>query len=242
MAAPQAKAPFKQTIALVDDDRDTLTSVQAILEDEGFGVRAYTDGESALHGITVRPVDLAVLDVSMPHLDGMELLRRLRQRSLVPVIFVTAKDREVDHLMGLRVGADDYITKPFRRHLLVERIRALLRRTELGRSEGAGGGPHGVTVRGALTLDGSKHECTWHGENIKLTLAEFLLVSALAAHPGRVQSRDQLIDVVHRENMSIFDRSVDSHIKRIRLKFRKVDGSFDRIETLYGVGYRFKES
>ena len=178
---------MKQTIALVDDDRNILTSVSMTLEQEGFTVRTYTDGESALQGITARPVDLAVLDVKMPRMDGMELLQRLRQRTSLPVIFLTSKDEEVDEVMGLRLGADDYITKPFSQRLLLERIRALLRRNETSRAEGSGATPTGVMTRGELVLDETKHQCLWKGKDIQLTVTEFLLVKALATRQGLVK-------------------------------------------------------
>src|SRR6195952_1212434 len=180
---------MKHTIALVDDDRNILTSVSMTLEAEGFQVRTYTDGESALQGIPAKPVDLAVLDIKMPRMDGMELLQRLRSRSQLPVIFLTSKDEEVDQLMGLRLGADDYITKPFSQRLLLERIRALLRRGEVLRAEAAGATPQGVMVRGELSLDETRHQCLWRGTDIQLTVTEFLLVKALAARPGMVKSR-----------------------------------------------------
>ena len=232
---------MKQTIALVDDDRNILTSVAMTLEQEGFQVRTYTDGESALQGLTARPVDLAVLDIKMPRMDGMELLQRLRSRSQLPVIFLTSKDDEVDELMGLRLGADDYITKPFSQRLLLERIRALLRRKETARSEAAGG-PSGLMVRGDLLLDETKHQCSWRGQDIQLTVTEFLLIKALAARPGMVRSRDQLIDAAYGDNIYVDDRTIDSHIKRVRKKFRAGDESFNRIETLYGIGYRYREA
>ena len=231
-----------QTIALVDDDRNILTSVSMTLEAEGFAVRTYTDGESALHGLTTKPVDLAVLDVKMPRMDGMELLQRLRKQSSVPVIFLTSKDEEVDEVMGLRLGADDYITKPFSQRLLLERIRALLRRNETSRAEGSGATPTGVMTRGELVLDETKHQCLWKGKDIQLTVTEFLLVKTLATRPGMVKSRDQLIDAAYGENIYVDDRTIDSHIKRVRKKFRTVDDAFNAIETLYGIGYRYKEA
>ena len=233
---------MKQTIALVDDDRNILTSVQMTLEQEGYQVRTFTDGESALQGITARPVDLAVLDIKMPRMDGMELLQRLRQRTSLPVIFLTSKDEEVDEVMGLRLGADDYITKPFSQRLLLERIRALLRRNENSRAEAAGSAHTGVIARGDLVLDDTKHQCLWRGHDIQLTVTEFLLVKALAARPGMVKSRDQLIDAAYGENIYVDDRTIDSHIKRVRKKFRAVDDSFNQIETLYGIGYRYKDA
>jgi two-component system response regulator ChvI len=231
---------MKQTIALVDDDRNILTSVAMTLEQEGFQVRTYTDGEQALQGIIARPVDLAVLDIKMPRMDGMELLQRLRTRTSLPVIFLTSKDEEVDELMGLRLGA--YITKPFSQRLLLERIRALLRRNEAGRAEGSGATPAGVMIRGELVLDETKHQCTWHAKDIQLTVTEFLLVKALATRPGMVKSRDQLIDAAYGENIYVDDRTIDSHIKRVRKKFRTVDDDFNAIETLYGIGYRYKDA
>jgi two-component system response regulator ChvI len=230
------------TIALVDDDRNILTSVSMTLEAEGFLVRTYTDGESALQGLLARPVDLAVLDIKMPRMDGMELLQKLRQRSSLPVIFLTSKDEELDQLMGLRLGADDYITKPFSQRLLLERIRALLRRNEAGRAEGSGAPPTGVISRGDLVLDETKHTCTWKGEQVQLTVTEFLLVKALAQRPGMVKNRDQLIDSAYGENIYVDDRTIDSHVKRVRKKFRQVDDDFNMIETLYGIGYRYKEA
>ena len=230
------------TIALVDDDRNILTSVSMTLEQEGFTVRTYTDGESALQGLLARPVDLAVLDIKMPRMDGMELLQRLRQRSGMPVIFLTSKDDELDELMGLRLGADDYITKPFSQRLLLERIRTLLRRNEASRAEGSGTPQGGVIARGDLVLDETKHTCTWKGEQVQLTVTEFLLVKALATRPGMVKNRDQLIDAAYGENIYVDDRTIDSHVKRVRKKFRAVDDNFGQIETLYGIGYRYKEA
>ncbi len=230
---------MKHTIALVDDDRNILTSVQMTLEQEGFAVRTFTDGESALQALTARPPDLAVLDIKMPRMDGMELLQRLRARSAMPVIFLTSKDEEVDELMALRLGADDYITKPFSQRLLIERIRALLRRHDGHRVEGAAAA--NVMVRGDLVLDESKHQCTWRGQDIQLTVTEFLLMKALATRPGNVKSRDQLIDAAYGENIYVDDRTIDSHVKRIRKKFRTVDDEFNQVETLYGIGYRYKE-
>ncbi|MCC7280869.1 MAG: response regulator transcription factor [Acetobacteraceae bacterium] len=231
-----------QTIALVDDDRNILTSVSMTLEAEGFAVRTYTDGESALHGLTTKPVDLAILDVKMPRMDGMELLQRLRKQSSVPVIFLTSKDEEVDEVMGLRLGADDYITKPFSQRLLLERIRALLRRNDVARGEGAGAPAAGVITRGELVLDEARHLCTWKGRPVSLTVTEFLLVKALAARPGMVKSRDQLIDAAYGDSVYVDDRTIDSHVKRVRKKFKQVDTDFQQIETLYGIGYRYRES
>ena len=232
-----------QNIALVDDDRNILTSVQMALEAEGFEVRTFPDGDEALRGLTSRPADLAVLDIKMPRLNGMELLQRLRQSntmSQMPVIFLTSKDEEVDEIMGLRMGADDYIKKPFSQRLLVERIRALLRR-EQARAQPASADPNAIMVRGDLTLDSARHVCAWKGQHVELTVTEFLLVKALAQRPGHVKNRDQLMDAAYGESIYVDDRTIDSHIKRLRKKFKDVDGEFTQIETLYGVGYRYKE-
>ncbi|HYG85234.1 MAG TPA: response regulator transcription factor [Azospirillum sp.] len=230
------------TIALVDDDRNILTSVAMALEAEGYDVRTYTDGSEALRGLTQRPPDLAVLDIKMPRMDGLELLQRLRQTTHMPVIFLTSKDDEVDELMGLRMGADDYIKKPFSQRLLIERIRTLLRREQLARDkEVPGADPGQVLTRGAMMLDSARHACTWKGQPIDLTVTEFLLVKALAQRPGHVKSRDQLMDAAYGEHVYVDDRTIDSHIKRLRKKFKAVDPEFSQIETLYGVGYRYKE-
>ena len=229
-----------QIIALVDDDRNILTSVSMTLEAEGFAVRAYTDGAEALRALVAQPVDLAVLDIKMPRMDGMELLEKLRRTSDLPVIFLTSKDDEVDELMGLRMGADDYIKKPFSQRLLIERIRTLLRR-ELNRGGGAPNGEASL-VRGDMVLDPTRHLCTWSGQPVDLTVTEFLLLKALAQRPGHVKSRDQLMDAAYGENIYVDDRTIDSHIKRLRKKFKQVDTEFNQIETLYGVGYRYKET
>lgn len=232
----------KHVIALVDDDRNILTSVFMMLEADGFTVQTYTDGESALQGLLSRPVDLVVLDIKMPRMDGIELLQRLRNHSQMPVIILSSKDEEIDQLMGLRLGADDYITKPFSQRLLLERIRTLLRRHEVNKVENdSSANNSGLVVRGPLTLDDLRHQCRWQDQDIQLTVTEFLLTKALATRPGLVKSRDQLIDAAYGENIYVDDRTIDSHIKRIRKKFRQVDPEFNKIETLYGIGYRYKE-
>ncbi|MEM9781537.1 MAG: response regulator transcription factor [Pseudomonadota bacterium] len=231
------------TIALVDDDRNILTSVSMVLEAEGYEVKTYNDGASALTALTGTPPDLAILDIKMPRMDGMELLRRLRLKSELPVIFLTSKDEEIDEVIGLRMGADDYVRKPFSQRLLVERIRAVLRRREapadtagVERSES-----DKVLRRGRLEMDPMRHSSTWDGKPVTLTVTEFLILHALAQRPGFVKSRDQLMDAAYDDQVYVDDRTIDSHIKRIRKKFRDVDGSFNSIETLYGVGYRYKE-
>jgi two-component system response regulator ChvI len=228
-----------QTIALVDDDRNILTSVSIVLEAEGFAVRTYTDGAEALRGLMQQPVDLAVLDIKMPRMDGMELLEKLRRSSELPVIFLTSKDDEVDELMGLRMGADDYIKKPFSQRLLIERIRTLLRRE--GNRGGTEKGSEASITRGDLTLDPNRHLCTWKSQAVELTVTEFLLLKALAQRPGHVKSRDQLMDSAYGENIYVDDRTIDSHIKRLRKKFKALDNDFNQIETLYGVGYRYRD-
>jgi two-component system response regulator ChvI len=222
------------TIALVDDDRHILTSVAMALEAEGFSVRTYEDGDAALKALQAKPVDLAVLDIKMPRLDGLELLSRLRKTTSLPVIFLTSKDEEDDELQGLALGADDYIRKPFSQALLIARIRALLRRREGGQEAG-----DGLMVRGRLVLDQSRHGCRWDGRDIDLTVTEFEILKALAQRPGHVKSRDQLLDAAYGDGGYVDDRTIDSHIKRLRKKFKALDPAFSDIETLYGVGYKF---
>jgi len=232
------------TIALVDDDRNILTSVSIALEAEGYRIMTYTDGASALDGFKTSPPDLAILDIKMPRMDGMEMLRRLRQKSDMPVIFLTSKDEEIDELFGLKMGADDFIRKPFSQRLLVERVKAVLRR----------GAPKDGTVpvkepdsakvleRGLLRMDPERHTCTWKNEPVTLTVTEFLILQALATRPGVVKSRNALMDAAYDDQVYVDDRTIDSHIKRLRKKFKQSDDDFDMIETLYGVGYRFKET
>ena len=230
---------MKQRIALVDDDRNILTSVTMALEAAGFAVTSYTDGESALKGLLTSPADLAVLDIKMPRMDGVELLKKIRERSTMPVIFLTSKNDEMDQLMGLRLGADDYITKPFSQRLLLERIRAILRRNELLQTPApAANGPQ-ISTLGSLTIDTGRHLCTWKGQHVDMSVTEFMLVKALIEHPGHVKSREQLMDSAYGEVLDVEDRTVDSHIKRIRKKFKDVDPAFDAIETIYGAGYRY---
>jgi two-component system response regulator ChvI len=238
MRCPRSVVP--NTIALVDDDRNILTSVSIALEAEGFNVRCYSDGAEALRGLTAQPVDLAVLDIKMPRMDGMELLQQLRKQSAMPVIFLTSKDDEVDELLGLRMGADDYIKKPFSQRLLIERNRALLRRGAAARDAGAAGAEPSI-VRGDLVLDPARHLCTWKGSHVELTVTEFLILKSLAQRPGHVKSRDQLMDAAYGEHIYVDDRTIDSHIKRLRKKFKTVDDDFAQIETLYGVGYRYRD-
>ena len=228
---------MSHTIALVDDDRNILASVSMALEAEGFTVETYTGGAEALDALGRKPVDLAIVDIKMPRMDGMELLERLRQKSGLPVIFLTSKDDEIDEVLGLRMGADDYITKPFSQRLLIERIRAVLRRRELA---GADRGGKDLMQRGRLVLDPARHMCTWRGGEVNLTVTEFLLLQVLAVRPGHVKNRNQLIDAAYGEHIYVDDRTIDSHIKRLRRKFKELDPEFAQIETLYGVGYRYR--
>jgi two-component system response regulator ChvI len=231
------------TIALVDDDRNILTSLSVTLQSEGFITRLYSDGEAALKALLDNPPDLAVLDIKMPRMDGMELLRRLREKLDVPVIFLTSKDEELDEALGLAMGADDYIAKPFSQRLLLARIRAVLRRTELrARPPGSDDEPEPAEIaRGRLVMDPARHRVSWDGKDVTLTVTEFLILEALAQRPGVVKSRNQLMDVAYQDDIYVDDRTIDSHIKRMRRKFRATDNEFGAIETLYGVGYRFGE-
>ncbi len=235
---------MSQVIALVDDDRNILTSVSIALQAEGFVTRVYTDPTVALKAMGENAPDLAVLDIKMPQMDGMELLRRVRESSAVPVIFLTSKDDELDEALGLAMGADDYIAKPFSQRLLIARIRAILRRQELARGEAStnhGVAEQPVLERGRLTMDSARHKVRWEGKDVILTVTEFLILEALAQRPGVVKSRNQLLDIAYHDDVYVDDRTIDSHIKRIRRKFRSVDPEFDAIETLYGVGYRFDD-
>jgi two-component system response regulator ChvI len=232
----------KSTIALVDDERNILTSLGMALEAEGYKVRTYTDGEAALQGLTDNPADLGIFDIKMPRMDGMELLRRVRKQSDMPVIFLTSKDEEIDELFGLKMGADDYITKPFSQRLIIERVRSILRRVQPKDGTQAPVEVANILERGKLKLDPERHTCHWDGKPVTLTVTEFLILQALALRPGVVKTRDSLMDAAYDDQVYVDDRTIDSHIKRLRKKFKQVDDDFDVIETLYGVGYRFKET
>jgi two-component system response regulator ChvI len=235
----------KLQIALVDDDRNILTTVSIALQAEGFATRLYSDGETALKALLDNPPDLAVFDIKMPKMDGMELLRRLREQSALPVIFLTSKDDESDEEAGLQQGADDYIAKPFSLRLLIARIRAILRRAEPLTADGAPATleePAPATLtRGRLFMDPARHQVTWQGEAVSLTVTEFLILEALAIRPGVIKSRNQLMDAAYPDDVFVDDRTVDSHIKRMRRKFKLVDPAFDAIDTLYGAGYSFTD-
>ncbi|HET8534574.1 MAG TPA: response regulator transcription factor [Sphingomicrobium sp.] len=234
---------MSHVIALVDDDRNILTSVSIALQSEGFVTRVYTDGTAALKAFAENLPDLGVFDIKMPQMDGMELLRRLREFSSMPVIFLTSKDDELDEALGLAMGADDYITKPFSQRLLLARIRAILRRQEFAKTEAAPAeqAEPELLVRGRLSMDPARHKVKWDGRDVTLTVTEFLILEALAQRPGVVKNRNQLLDIAYQDDVYVDDRTIDSHIKRIRRKFRAADPQFDAIETLYGVGYRFEE-
>jgi two-component system response regulator ChvI len=235
---------MSQVIALVDDDRNILTSVSIALQAEGFVTRVYSDPTQALKSITENPPDLAVLDIKMSQMDGMELLRRIRETSALPVIFLTSKDDELDEALGLAMGADDYISKPFSQRLLIARIRAILRRQELakGEAESSQDEPEPPLLQqGRLVMDPARHKVLWDGKEVSLTVTEFLILEALAQRPGVVKNRNQLLDVAYQDDVYVDDRTIDSHIKRIRRKFRAVDPEFDAVETLYGVGYKFDD-
>ena len=236
-------------ITLVDDDENIVTSVSLALESHGHTVKAYYDGAAGLAALENDPPDLAILDVKMPRMDGMEVLRRLRRTSDLPVIILTSKDEEIDEILGFNLGADDYMHKPFSQRLLIERVKALLRRAGVDAEDAAvppaqaaaDAGARAIK-RGKLTLDPARHDCLWDGKPVKLTVTEFLLLQSLAQRPGFVKSRDNLMDAAYDDQVYVDDRTIDSHIKRMRKKFRDVDPEFDAIETLYGVGYRYRES
>jgi two-component system response regulator ChvI len=225
-------------ICLIDDDQNILASLSLALKSEGYIINTFSDGLSGLNSLREDNYDIAILDIKMPRLDGLEVLQKLRQTSNLPVIFLTSKDEEVDQLLGLKMGADDYITKPFSQKLLIERVRAILRRSkevkDLNNTDS-----NDIIKRGKLSLNMSRHECFWNDLPIKLTVTEFLLLESLASRPGYVKSRDQLMSAAYDDDIYVDDRTIDSHIKRLRKKFKDLDESFESIETLYGVGYRY---
>lgn len=234
----------RQCIALVDDDRNILTTLSIALQAEGFATRVYADGQTALKALLDNPPDLAIFDIKMPRMDGLELLQRLRDKSGLPVIFLTSKDEEPDEALGLALGADDYVVKPFSQRLLVARIRAILRRSELARAgseTGIAGELPEPLRRGRLTMDPARHDVAWEGVPVSLTVTEFLILEALASRPGVVKSRNQLMDAAYSDDIFVDDRTIDSHIKRLRRKFRAVDSGFAAIDTLYGAGYSFTD-
>ena len=228
---------MNEKIILVDDDNHILSSVSVALRNEGWVVETYPDGEKGLIALQRNIPDLVILDIKMPRIDGMEMLKKLRTSSNVPVIFLTSKDEEIDEALGLRMGADDYITKPFSQKLLIERIRAILRRSSISKNTD----PDKVIQRGEIILDVDRHICSWRSIDVRLTVTEFLILKSLVVRPGLVKSRDQLMDVAYGETIYVDDRTIDSHIKRMRKKFKYHDKDFDKIETLYGIGYRYRE-
>lgn len=229
-------------IALVDDDRNILTSVSITFEGEGYTVDKYSDGQQAWEAFSKQLPDLAILDIKMPRMDGMDLLNRIRAISDLPVIFLTSKDDEIDEILGLRMGADDYVKKPFAQRLLVERVRVLLRRGQAKEGHAEREESEELVRVGELEMDPLRHEVTWKGSPVSLTVTEFLLLHALASRPGYVKSRDQLMDVAYEDRVYVDDRTIDSHIKRLRKKMRSADDEFSAIETLYGIGYRYNET
>jgi two-component system response regulator ChvI len=233
---------IKSTIVLVDDERNILTSLGMALEAEGYYVRTYNDGVAALEALSEKPADLAILDIKMPRMDGMELLRRLRPTTDMPVIFLTSRDEEIDELFGLKMGADDYIAKPFSQRLVLERVKAVLRRFQPREAANPASEATRALERGKLRIDPERHTCHWDGRSVILTVTEFLILQALATRPGVVKTRDALMDAAYDDQVYVDDRTIDSHVKRLRKKFKQVDDNFDEIQTLYGVGYRFKEA
>jgi len=230
------------TVALIDDDRNILASLSIALQAEGFVTRLYSDPEGALKALSENPADIAVCDIKMPRLDGIELLRRLREKSSMPFIFLTSKTDELDEALGLAMGADDYIAKPFSQRLLIARIKAILRRSDINRTERTADEPAAeILTRGRLEMDPARHMVKWDGKPVTLTVTEFLILEALAHRPGVVKNRNQLMDAAYQDDVYVDDRTIDSHIKRLRRKFREVDGEFNAIDTLYGAGYRFSE-
>jgi two-component system response regulator ChvI len=226
-------------IALVGDNAKSLASVSMVLEAEGYQTRSYTDGIVALQAIQDDPPDMAILDIRMPHIDGMELLRLLRQRTDMPAIFLTSTRDEIDELLGFKLGADDFIRKPFSQQVLIERVKAVLRRASRKDGSAPVATLKGPVQRGRLSIDPERHACSWDSKPVVLTMTEFLVLHALVQRPGIVKSRDALLDAVYDDHMDLDERAIDSHVKRMRVKFKQVDATFNAIQTLYGVGYRF---
>lgn len=227
-------------ICLIDDDQNILASLSLALKSEKFDVETFSDGIAGLEALSNNTFDIAILDIKMPRLDGLEVLQKLRNKSDIPVIFLTSKDDEIDQLLGLKMGADDYITKPFSQKLLIERVKAILRRSS-SESISNPSDKKALIKRGNLLLNLDRHECQWKDERIKLTVTEFLILENLVNRPGYVKNRDQLMSAAYTEDIYVDDRTIDSHIKRIRRKFKAIDKDFNSIETLYGVGYRFNQ-
>ena len=227
-------------ICLIDDDQNILASLSLALKSEKFDVETYSDGIAGLEALKDNNFDIAILDIKMPRLDGLEVLQKLRNSSDIPVIFLTSKDDEIDQLLGLKMGADDYITKPFSQKLLIERVKVILKRASFSNKENQVNNDS-LIERGNLLLNMDRHECHWKEERIKLTVTEFLLLESLVNRPGYVKNRDQLMSAAYSDDLYVDDRTIDSHIKRIRRKFKEIDKDFNSIETLYGVGYRFNQ-
>ena len=227
-------------ICLIDDDQNILASLSLALKSEKFEVETYSDGIAGLEALKDNNFDIAILDIKMPRLDGLEVLQKLRNSSDIPVIFLTSKDDEIDQLLGLKMGADDYITKPFSQKLLIERVKVILKRTSSSSKENEVNSDS-LIERGNLLLNMDRHECHWKEERIKLTVTEFLLLESLVNRPGYVKNRDQLMSAAYSDDLYVDDRTIDSHIKRIRRKFKAIDKDFNSIETFYGVGYRFNQ-
>ena len=227
-------------ICLIDDDQNILASLSLALKSEKFDVETYSDGIVGLEALKDNNFDIAILDIKMPRLDGLEVLQKLRNSSDIPVIFLTSKDDEIDQLLGLKMGADDYITKPFSQKLLIERVKVILKRASFSNKENQVNNDS-LIERGNLLLNMDRHECHWKEERIKLTVTEFLLLESLVNRPGYVKNRDQLMSAAYSDDLYVDDRTIDSHIKRIRRKFKAIDKDFNSIETLYGVGYRFNQ-
>ena len=234
---------MKNNVFLIDDDKNILTSISMLLENEGYKVSTFSDGESGLKAILENSPDIAVVDIKMPRLDGIELLKKLRRTSNMPVIFLTSKDTEIDELLGLKIGADDYITKPFSQNVLMERIRILIKRTELKNIKKKDNIDDKNSIKeGNIFLDTEKYMCKWKNKTVNLTVTEFLLIKSLVENVGAVKSRDQLIVSAFGEDKeNIDDRSIDHHFKRIRKKFKSADNDFNSIVTIYGGGYKFSE-
>jgi two-component system response regulator ChvI len=241
--------PVGRTVAIVEDEDGIRESVVFALERDGHAPAAYADGKRAWSAFEAALPDLVILDIGLPGMDGLELCRRLRSRSeALPIVFLTSREEEFDRVLGLEIGADDYLCKPFSMRELMARVKALLRRAALGIEPGSRPGldpgsiaeTANLTRAGDMVLDADRYAATWRGTAVRLTVTEFLLLEALARRPGHVKSRDQLLTAAYPHDTTASDRTIDSHVKRLRRKFQDADPAFDALESVYGAGYRLR--
>lgn len=229
------------TVAIVEDEQNIRENVSFALKREGYQVESYADGLAAWEAFESSLPDLVILDIIMPRMDGLELCRRMRTLSeTIPIVFLTSRDEEFDRVLGLELGADDYLCKPFSMRELVARVKVLFRRLSLLNGRAAAEEEELLTI-GDLVLDLRRYTARWGERTVPLTVTEFMMLHALVRRPGHVKTRQQLMEQGYPHDTYVSDRTIDSHIKRIRKKFSNLDEAFDQIETVYGLGYRYTE-